>query len=41
VTGGLHLGCVISGSRLLRQFRKRGGNGAEGDFVPGVFAEIK
>ena len=29
------------GSRLLRQLRKRGGNGAEGDFVPGVFAEIK
>ena len=27
--------------RLLRQFRKRGGNGAEGGFVPGVFAEIK
>jgi len=29
------------GSRLLRHLRKRGGNGAEGDFVPGVFAEIK
>ena len=27
--------------RLLRQLRKRGGNGAEGGFVPGVFAEIK
>jgi len=29
------------GSWLLRQRRKRGGNGAEGDFVPAVFAEIK
>jgi hypothetical protein len=29
------------GSWLLRQRRKRGGNGAEGDFVPGVFAGIK
>ena len=27
--------------RLLHQFRKRGSNGAEGDFVPGIFAEIK
>jgi hypothetical protein len=27
--------------RLLRQLRKRGGNGAEGGFVPGVFAEVK
>jgi hypothetical protein len=27
--------------RLLRQLRKRGGNVAEGGFVPGVFAEIK
>jgi hypothetical protein len=27
--------------QLLRQLRKRGGNGAEGGFVPGVFAEVK
>jgi hypothetical protein len=27
--------------RLLRQLPKRGGNGAEGGFVPGVFAEVK
>jgi hypothetical protein len=27
--------------RLLHQFRKRGSNGAEGDFVPGIFAELK
>jgi hypothetical protein len=27
--------------RLLRQFRKRGSNGEEGGFVPGIFAEIK
>ena len=27
--------------RLLHQLRKRGSNGAEGGFVPGVFAEVK
>ena len=27
--------------RLLRKLRKRGGNGAESGFVPGVFAEVK